>query len=338
MKPENLIFKVITLFIGLGLFLYTVDTLGGMGIIVRQLGLVGSGYFWIVANSFLWTFFYALAWKQFFVGVPHTLRYRDLLKIKISGEAVNYMTPLGFVAGDPIRVFLLKHFMGPEARLRSVVVDRCMHSLSAQFFCLVGLGMLFFEKITFPLWLHALLLAIYLIVFCFLASLTVSMLTGHGFGFFDPLFRYLFVSRRFPKITDQLDRLRENLGYYKDKPKRVFWYAFFLHFVGRVLGAVEVMIVFYYFEGKLAFSFAMILTTLMSFFSVVFGFIPGAVGVLETLYAEFSKLYGYRPEMGLTIQIVRRLRVFFWIFLGILLTDIAAVKHHLKHHLKKTQF
>lgn len=330
MKPENLIFKAIALFIGLGLFLYTIDTLGGIGIIVRQLGFVGGGYFWVVANSFLWTFLYALAWKQFFIDVPHTLRYRDLLKIKISGEAVNYMTPLGFVAGDPIRVFLLKHFMGPDARLRSVVVDRCMHSLSAQFFCLVGLTMLFFEKIAFPLWLHALLLAIYLTAFCFLTSLTVSLLTGRGFGFFDPIFHYLRVSQRFPKLSDKLNKLRENLGYYKDKPKRVFWYAFFLHFLGRILGAVEVMIIFYCFEGRPAFFFAMIITTLTSFFSVVFGFIPGAVGILETLYAEFSKLYGFRPEMGLTIQIVRRLRVFFWIFLGILLTDIAAVRHHLR--------
>lgn len=330
MKSENLIFKAIAFLIGVGLFLYTINTLGGIGLILTQLSFVGGGYFWIVVNSFLWTIFYTLAWKQFFIGVPHTLRYRDLLKIKISGEAVNYMTPLGFVAGDPIRVFLLKHFMGPDARLRSVVVDRCMHSLSAQFFCLVGLVMLFFENITFPFWLHVLLLVIYLIAFCFLASLTVSLLTGRGFGFFDPIFHNLRVAQRFPKLGEKLTELRENLSYYKDKPKGVFLYAFFLHFLGRVLGAVEVMIVFYCFEGRFAFFFAMIITTLTSFFSVVFGFIPGAVGILETLYAEFSKLYGFRPEMGLTIQIVRRLRVFFWIFLGILLTDITAVRTQLK--------
>jgi len=245
------------------------------------------------------------------------------------------MTPLGFMAGDPVRILLLRRFFDSEFRLREVVVDRITHSLSAQFFCLIGISLIFTQDINFPFWLHILLLIVYTVLCLILTSVIFCMITGRGFGIFEGVFKLIRLQKRFPKIDSKLSEFRDNLEYYKDHPKHPFFISFLCHFAGRILMAAELMIIFYCYEGHTDFIFAVILTALTSFFSVIFGFIPGAFGVLETLYAEFFMLYGFRPELGLSMQLVRRFRSWFLIGVGVLVLDYGEIADFFKKFRKK---
>ncbi|HLD45734.1 MAG TPA: lysylphosphatidylglycerol synthase domain-containing protein, partial [bacterium] len=217
-----------------------------------------------------------------------------------------------------------------EARLRSVVIDRVMHALATQYFNIVGILIIFTQPISFPLWFHLLLLAVYVVLCSILTTVIVQLVTGQGFGAFEHLFRWFDVARRFPKVHDVLCELKSNLAYYRDRPKTMFFKAFAYHFAGRVLGAVEIMIAFYAFSGRLDFTFGVILAALTSFFAATFGFIPGALGILEGLYASLFSLYGFSPDMGVSVQIVRRLRVLLWVGVGIGLMDYEIVGVQLK--------
>jgi hypothetical protein len=330
MKKQVNILRIIALCIGIGIFLYTIHNFGGVEVVLKNLAHVGFGYAFVIANSFLWMIFYTAAWQRILHGLNETMRYFALLKVKLSGEGVNFMTPLGFMAGDPVRILMLKRYVGPTARLHSVVVDRMLHTLSAQVMNLIGAGLIFTQDIDFPVWLHYGLLALYSILILAFISILVSMLYGHGFGLFEHLFKLINLERRFPKANHKLVELREHFEYYRGHSKWPILQAFLYHFSGRILGAVEIMIIFYCFEGEFKFVFSIILATLTSFFTIAFGFIPGALGVVEALYARFAILYGYSPEMGLTIQIVRRLRVIFWILIGILVLDFSEIVQFFK--------
>lgn len=316
--------------IGVLFFFYTVRRFGGFHVVFSHLFQVRYFYFLVGLNSLAWMLLYTEGWYQLFAGMRDKFHFFSLLKVKISGEGVNFMTPLGFIAGDPIRVLLLKKLIGPDARLRSVVIDRLMHSFSAQFFCLMGMLLVFYQQINFPFWLHILILGTYVFLCVFFTFMLWSMITGRGLDWFSFFFRLLNIPKRLPGVADMLFELRDDLAYYRDRPKHPFVISFFLHFLGRVLGAVEIMIILYALGGGMHFGFAVIMASLTSFFGIVFGFIPGALGVLEKLYAEFFLLYGLGPDMGVSVQLVRRVRILFWIFVGILILDYVEISDFFK--------
>jgi uncharacterized membrane protein YbhN (UPF0104 family) len=330
MKKEGHILRVVAFLIGIIIFVYTIYKFGGVRLIATNLAEMRYYYGLIALNSFVWMLFYTGAWQQMFRGLKEKISFSKLFRIKLCGEGVNFMTPLGFMAGDPIRLLLLKKHFGPEARLRSVVVDRTLHSLAAQYFNIIGLSLIFTQTIAFPLWMLISLLILYIFICAILTILIVRMTTGKGFGIFEKLFIWIKLEKRFPKAHDLLCELRTNLNYYRDRPKYPFFVAFTYHFIGRFLMAVEIMIACYCFTSQFDLVFSVILASLTSFFAVAFGFIPGALGILETMYAQFFTLYGYPPDMGITIQIVRRMRVLFWVGIGIMLLDYESIGDYTK--------
>lgn len=331
-KIDQFVWRIMALLIGLGFFVYSIDKFGGFEQVVAHLAIIRWGYFLVILNSSLWMLAYTTAWKLYFTDEHHRIPFFSLLRIKLCGEAVNFITPLGFVLGDSVRVMLLHRFFGPEARLRSVVVDRATHSVAAQFFCLTGLLFVFTQNINFPMWLLAVMFVVYLVILSFMLSLIFNMLSGRGLGFFEPLFRWAQIHHYFPRVFEHLETLREDMEYYRDKPKRPFVAAFLYHLAGRYLGAIEILVISYFFNGEWLFGFSMLLAAMTSFFSIVFGFIPGALGVIETVYAHFFELYGFLPEYGLTVQIIRRLRVVFWVVVGILILDFGQLRHIIREH------
>jgi len=320
-KFTGLLFKIAGLLLGFGILYYVIQNYGGLEKISFYLKKTGWGYVWVILNSFVGIVLYTLAWKQFLPKADHPLRFLSLLKVKLCGEGINFMTPLGFIAGDPIRAALLQKYLGPQSQMRSVVVDRVMHTLAAHLINFLGLILLFTTSIDFPATYSWALVLFYGITSLMIAKFTVSLLSGSGFGKLDKFFYKIGLPKRFPKIHAKIEELKTDLTYYKDKPKWPFWQSFFLHFGGRVLGIVEIALVLWCIEGRWEWTFSAMLTAITSFVTVACSFIPGALGPLESLYAYFFSIYGLSPQIGISIQLIRRLRTFFWIGIGILLLD-----------------
>lgn len=313
--------KALALCIGIIFFCITVSKFGGFKGILRYSLAIYVGLPLALLTTFVGILFFTKAWQQYFPIDDRQHHFVSLLKVRLCGEAINFMTPLGFVAGDSVRVILIKKYLGPQSHLRSVVIDRVMHFLAAHFVCVVGFMILLVQPIDFPKWLAVSLFLFYVITTLLIMELIVDLVMAKGFGFFDFIFKWVRLERFFPKIFGRLLELREDFSYYKNKPKGPLWYSFFLHLAGRILGVAEIMVIVFAVNGYFYFQFSMALGALTSFFGAGFGFIPGALGVLEMLYAQFFLLHGFTPEMGIAIQLVRRLRVVFWMIVGGILLD-----------------
>jgi uncharacterized protein (TIRG00374 family) len=325
-KTSLHLWRFAALLAGLAITYYTIASFGGFAAIWDELKRLSPWtYAWVLANSVLWTLSYTKGWQLLMHDEKHRIRFLGLFKVKVSGEAVNFLTPAGFIVGDPVRIMLLKKYFGPAARMRSVVVDRALHSLSAQFYCLLAFLLVFTQDVPFPRWMSVSLIAIYFAVFLAVGSFIWTMVSGKGFGRFGKFFRRIRMHERFPRIEAKMVELRRELEVYAGESKTPFVFSFFCHFFGRALGAVEIAVIFYGLTGRFEWVFCAILTALTSFVAVVGGFVPGSAGFLEALYAAFAKLYGFEPAMGITIQLVRRLRVLFWIAAGMLVADYAEI-------------
>ncbi len=319
------ILRFVGLLIGAVLFYVTVQQSGGAEVLWSYLVKLGIHFSWVVVNSFGWMLVYTLAWYYLIHVSTHTVTYLRLLKVKLAGEGVNFMTPLGFFAGDPIRAMMLKKYVGRDVVVGSVVVDRILHSLAAYYFCLAGISILFCQNVNFPLWFSVFLLSTYIIlcvgVTFFLALLIrqgkIHYIENHGWT--------QKLMRRFPKVGNFFRELEDYAAHNRNQSWHFMFKIFVLHFIGRLMGVVEIFAIVYFLKGTANIYFCFALTALTSFFSAVFGFIPGALGVLESMYAQFFALYGLAPEIGVSVQIVRRLRVLVWVAVGILLMDYKQV-------------
>jgi uncharacterized protein (TIRG00374 family) len=339
MAKENgkaAILRAAALALGAFMFCLTVRSFGGFGVVFKNLGDVGWFYTAVLANSWLWVFFYTVSWQQL-IQLTHKISFWRLHKIKIAGEGINFMTPLGFVAGDPIRVMLLQRYLTSKARLSSVVIDRLLHIIAAHLFCFLGMLVIFNQNIGIPFNLSLALLIYYFVVLLFLIWFLVSLFRGEGQGVFEGLFGLFRMRKYLPRVVKYIEDLRFDLALYVDKPKLPLVIAFIFHFFGRLLGVIEIAVIIRALEGRWMWGFATVLTSLTSFAATIFGFIPGALGAMEAFYAHFFGLNGLNPEVGLSVQVVRRMRTVFWILAGMLLIDMNHLAEVMREYKKNRQ-
>src|SRR3989338_7591987 len=125
--------------LGVGLLFFFIHKLGWQDII-QYLGRVGWGIIPILSLSLGWYILNCLAWEQFLEDRKEKLSLFQLFRIKLSGEAINSATPVSFMAGDPLRIALMRPFLSTSEGAASVILDRTAHSLTAA--SLMGTGLL----------------------------------------------------------------------------------------------------------------------------------------------------------------------------------------------------
>lgn len=307
-------------------FLYSsIQKYGGFAAIAVHLKKLGFFALAVVANSLGWMALYTMAWRELFIGSEKNIAFFHLLRVKICGESVNLATPAGFVGGDPVRVLLLKGSLGATDRLRSVVVDRLLHIFATFVFCSFGTALVFFPDVVLPRWLAT--MGVAGVVFYSLMSLLVlfvllRLLQGKGLGIVGKILEITGVMKKFPSFRNFFDTLQADLIPYAHQKRGVLLRSFAGHFMGRILGALENAIIIYAMLGTFDVVLAIILATFTSFFLLVFGFIPGGIGVIEEMYAIFFAAFGADPAVGFAVQVVRRLRAVFWVIIGFFMIDI----------------
>lgn len=312
--------KILGLGVGVLLFVGVISQLGPEKILNVVLGMKGW-FIPVLLNTLLWNLSYTAAWRSCFDNLAHTIPFLHLLKVKICGEAVNLMTPLGFIAGDPVRVLLLQKHLGSSTRFASVLVDRLINALATLSFVLTGIVVAFSKSVLFESPYRWGIVGIYIVVISALIFVIVELVRGKGLIRIQRfLVRHGF--RRFHKMQDYLLRMNEDLQGFAGGGVKPLLKSFVFHLIGRVLGVFEIAIIFTYLTGAPHLILALMLTALTSMTHFIFSFIPGGFGIVETLYSRFFSYFSMDPVLGVSMQLIRRGRAFFWIGVGAILLNL----------------
>jgi len=91
---------------------------------------------WHITNTIAWSFAFA----------PDTPRprLRSLFMAKLAGEAVNQLTPLANLGGEPLKAYLLKRETTTSNGLAAVVINKAAQLLTGIAFTAIGLSLVFF--------------------------------------------------------------------------------------------------------------------------------------------------------------------------------------------------
>ena len=299
-------FGIILIFI----LCYTV----GFRVILDSLEKVKFHFFAIVSIALGWHFFNTLAW---FTILP---RHKDvsffkLLRVKIKGEAFNALTPFGVAGGEPLRVWLIHHHYSVREGTVSVILDKAINFFSGFCFLMFGLPIslsILYPKMS-PLYvLGGILCALFLVVifvdknqgkFLFLVLKLIRF------------FRLTFLDR----FEGDLIQMDDYFSHFYRSHKKKFLLCFVFNITGLSLGAFEIFYILWVLDSYVSYFSAYLIETFIIFVNIFSVFIPGSLGAAEGGIYLFLSALGFSPEIGLSLGLIRRIRIIFWSIVGVII-------------------
>ncbi len=262
--------------------------------------------------------FKAFGWK-YTLGESKNIPFRSLLRAEIVGNAVADLTPLSVPAGEAYKIYFVKDKINKEEAIASTVLANTVHLLSSLFFLVLGLAYLFFlENVpqTF------IILAIILI-----SILTIAFLFAIGAqrgGLFKKLFNLLrkikFLKKSIEKIYEKILEIdRQLIHFYKNK-KKDFFKSLFFFLIMRAIHILEIYLILSFMGENVDFWLAVFLNsvTLFTTFSLFFLNQANVELVLTATY----RMLGLEGTIGTTLALIRRIRIFVWMFIGLFIIFI----------------
>lgn len=265
------------------------------------------GWLWApaLAASVLWNAVFTAGWMELLPREEGRPGLGRLFLIRQGGETINFITPLGTVGGEPVKVMLLD--LPAPVGTASVVAARTFHAAAQIAYgascLLILLSLESFEGSTAPLFVTAALVAGGIGLFILIQKAGVLRRLTERFSGGR-------MARAVVQASDQLQR-------YYERPF-ILGRAFGLFLTGWIATSLEPMVVLYAVGLEDWGLYAVLITGLISLLSTAAVLVPASLGVMEGGLVGVFNLLGLDPVLALTVVVVRRVRELVWVALGTL--------------------
>lgn len=260
----------------------------------------------------------ARSWMACAEDEPGGLAFGDAFPAVLSADALGNLTPLGLLASEPAKVLLVRRRLPTAAGVSSVAADNVFYTLSV--ILMIGAGtILFMRRAPVPPAVRTggeivLVLAVLVLAGAWWAARTrpavlsrlAALAAGLGRRVHVPADRLIEIEQRFyALLTWPAARLARIAG----------WQALF-----HVTAVAEVYLVLRVLAGgAVTLMDAFLLETAGRLIVVAFKFIPYRLGVDEAGSALVARTLGFDPTVGVTLALVRKIRIGAWNTVGALL-------------------
>lgn len=298
----------------------------------------------------MWLILYimnALTWRVIITGSGDCpISFIKLVKITISGFALNYATPAGLMGGEPYKIIELSPYIGKERATSSVLLFAMTHIFAHFWFWLTSVLVFIIlvliqivplnieMSIALPLMTLFSILGIYLFVRGYKNGMVVKLLRLVSKLPFCKKWGNDFCE----KHIAELENIDSQISQLQNQNKHSFWGAFLLEYVGRILQSFEIFILLIIADihgsNILLFAYSFIILAFTSLFANLLFFLPMQVGGREGGFA-MSTMQLYLTDISgnllptnevmtiaMFISIICRVREIFWTFIGLILMKI----------------
>ncbi len=297
--------------------------IGEIAVDLRRTGL------WFVAIIALWALVYLFnsgAWRLILRG-RREVSFPKIFQICVAGFALNNLTPLVGVGGEPYRVMVLKESVGARDSLSAVVLYWMLHFLSSFVFWIFAI-IIVMLTINLPVDLR--------VVFAvtLLGSLfgTWFMLSRHMKGMFGTVFKVAQGFSFLKRITEKMGLTEKSMALLDDRIKGLyrsrkpdFYWALLLEVVARVAASIEFILILKAIGIEIGLYEALYLGAGYYLFVDAFFFIPLQLGAREGGLYLLTGAIGIASGVGVFMALVMRIRELFWTLLGLLLIHVGGV-------------
>jgi Lysylphosphatidylglycerol synthase TM region len=247
---------------------------------------------------------------------PERLRVRDAFAATLVGDALGNMTPLGLLASEPAKVFMVKNRISTVTAVASVAAENTFYTVSV--LVMITLGAIgFFAAASVPASLRVTVQAT-------LAGVVAVGLVG------------VWTLRQRPAILTRMARVvagltgRQVTSIDRLRQIEVHFYAFLMWPPGRIarvfvwealfhVGAVAEVFLVLRLVSNATLLQAFVLEATGRFIVVVFKFVPYRLGVDEVGAAIVARALTLDPTVGVALALVRRIRILIWNSIGLMM-------------------
>jgi len=297
-----------------------------------------AGY-WLPFVLALWLPIYmvnAKAWQVIINdGDVDRVGFWRVLKYTISGYALNYVTPVGLLGGEPYRIMELTPYVGSSKAASSVILYAMMHIFSH--FCfwsfsIVLFLVLYWSQMNVGLWI----MLGFAVVFCGIGI--YFFLQGYRKGLAMRMLRFFghwpLLGKRVKVFAEHhaetLERVDSQIAALHAQRPSTFYLSLFLEFFARMLGCLEIMFALKVLTPDVSYWNCVLMQAFTSLFSNLMFFIPMQMGTREGGYAMVTSRLHMSGTFGVLTGLITRLRELFWTAIGLMLIRVGNKKQEVK--------
>jgi hypothetical protein len=250
-----------------------------------------------------------------------------LWRARVSGEAIGDLT-FGPVVAEPMRLVLLSDRLSLGSGVSSLAVENLTYAASSGLMVMAGaiavLATFGLDGSSRAAVLFALGLVGLVSIFSFIAiarrSRPGSMIASALAGLF---IRHPEQKRWVDQKIDQLRKLEDYVfDFYSSRPLDLFLVV--LCQIGfHLSGIFEIFVTLRLIGIDIAFSTAFMLESINRAINIAFAFVPALVGVDEAGTGIMTLGLGYGAAAGVALAIIRKIRMLFWIGVGLALIFVS---------------
>ena len=309
-------FKFLYLIFGVSLLFFIFNNVD-FNSFLNELNKLRFSFLIILVIYFFGFVFDSYSWKLCIDNlVKKKLKFDEVFKIRIIGEALNYI--FFQVGGEPVKAFLLKNKFNIkyESSIGSLILAKTIILFALIIFCFIGLLSIFytnkfgasFEKAS-------------LIGFSLFTTLIILFFIVQRYKFTSKIhniFKHK-LSKKFNSFFKHLQETELKIAEFYKKTKKDFFKILFLNLCNWFVGALELYVIFILLNQKISFFEAVAIETLVQLVRAMLFFIPSNLGTQEGVFVIAVNILKDSTPLGLAVAVIRRLREVIWISIGLML-------------------
>ena len=293
--------------------------------------LCHAGY-WLLSILLLWVVLYMMNtltwWLILRESGPVNISFMRLMKITVSGFALNSATPVGLLGGEPYKIMELTPVVGAQRATSSVLLFAMTHIFTH--FCYWVTAIILYIAL-YPIEMGIGIVLALSAVFC--GAGVYLFVRGYKFGMVVRAIRWAGHlpglrnwAKRFAEThAEDLHKIDCQIAELHSQSRRSFYSSLALEYVGRMMQSLEIMFMLVLFGDTwswMTFAQSIIILAFTSLFANLLGFIPMQLGGREGGFAMSTSQLGLTGGVGLFISIICRVRELFFTCIGLALMKL----------------
>lgn len=245
----------------------------------------------------------------------------SLWRARVAGEAIGDLT-FGPVIAEPMKLVALGDRVSLSSRITSLTVENIAYAISC---CLMIMAGTIALMATFSLnesLSSALIMALSVMTVSTVVAMLVISRRWRLVSGFAAKIAVVLPGRLPERLIDKVRHLRTLEDYIFDfytKRPLDFLLVVLCQAAFHVAGTVEIFVTMKLIGAELTFATAFMLEALNRAINIIFIFVPALVGVDEAGTGLVTGALGFGAASGVTLAIIRKIRMFVWIGIGLLL-------------------
>ncbi|MDF1498181.1 MAG: lysylphosphatidylglycerol synthase transmembrane domain-containing protein [Patescibacteria group bacterium] len=239
----------------------------------------------------------------------HKIAFIKVLRAKLAGFAVSYITPSVLVGGEPVRAYMIKEEAGYdwERSFASVIIDQAIFFFAVLLFMIMGFIFLF-DHFNLPVSIFygfgIIIFFTFIIFYLFYSRLINDNSDGHGFFMFIIKTTRLDKFRLVKNIEKNIEKMEKIIAMFFKKESGAFVKAFALSVFEILIYSILIWIIISYLGETVDFAYSISIFFILTLANFVP--IPGSLGSFEAGLTFIFNLLDFGKSNGFTFSLIYR--------------------------------